>query len=138
MTEPQILEPQAAEVLARRFESLPALLASDHDLRRRGAELCTTFLVGIAGIPFLLTLERGMHMHLLRGQPLMRAFRFAVRGSAAAWSRYWQTVPPPGWHDLFALTKRGEMTIEGDLYPFMAYLQVMKDLLALPRRIAEA
>jgi len=30
------------------------------------------------------------------------------------------------------------MTIEGDLYPFMAYLQVMKDLLALPRRIAGA
>jgi hypothetical protein len=125
-----------AEALARRFAALPELLAEDDDLRRRGAEFCTTCLIGIAAIPFLLTVAPGMTVHLARGPHLMRSFRFSVRGTAAAWTRFWQAVPPPGWHDLFALTKRGEMTIEGDLHPFMAHLQVMKDLLALPRRRA--
>lgn len=127
---------QDMEDLARRFEALPGLVADDDDLRRRGAEICTTCLIGIAAIPFIVTLERGMKLHLARGPHLMRSFRFAVRGSAAGWARFWQAVPPPGWHDLFALAKRGEMTIEGDLHPLMAHLQVMKDLLALPRRLA--
>jgi len=39
----------------------------------------------------------------------------------------------PGWHDLFALTKRGAASMEGDLRPFLQYLQYFKDLLALPR-----
>jgi len=34
---------------------------------------------------------------------------------------------------LFALTKRGEAVLEGDLHPFMTHLQYFKDLLALPR-----
>ena len=32
-------------------------------------------------------------------------------------------MPRPGWHDLLALTKRGEALLEGDLHPFMANLQ---------------
>jgi hypothetical protein len=42
-------------------------------------------------------------------------------------------MPRPGWHDLLALTKRKEATLEGDLHPFMTHLQYFKDLLALPR-----
>lgn len=44
-----------------------------------------------------------------------------------------EPVPKPGWHDLFALCKRGAMRIEGGLHPFMANLQYFKDLVALPR-----
>ena len=43
-------------------------------------------------------------------------------------------TPRPGWHDLLALTKRGEATLEGDLHPFMTHLQYFKDVLALPRQ----
>ena len=43
-------------------------------------------------------------------------------------------MPRPGWHDLLALTKRGEAALEGDLHPFMANLQYFKDVLALPRQ----
>jgi hypothetical protein len=45
-------------------------------------------------------------------------------------------MPEPGWHDLFALVRRGCASVEGDLQPLMANLQYVKDLLALPRRIA--
>lgn len=53
--------------------------------------------------------------------------------SASAWSRFWQAVPEAGWHDIFALSKRGELRIEGNLQPLMAHLQFVKDLLAFPR-----
>ena len=46
--------------------------------------------------------------------------------------------PRPGWHDLFALTKRKEAVLEGDLHPFMAHLQYFKDVLALPRSLRAA
>ena len=42
-------------------------------------------------------------------------------------------MPDPGWHDLFALTKRGAASMEGDLRPLLQNLQYFKDLLALPR-----
>ena len=64
----------------------------------------------------------------------MRSWRFSYRASAAAWAEYWQARPRPGWHDLLALTKRGEAVLEGDLHPFMAHLQYFKDVLALPRQ----
>jgi hypothetical protein len=70
----------------------------------------------------------------MTAQPtLMRSWRFSYRASPAAWTEYWEPMPRPGWHDLLALTKRGEAVLEGDLHPFMAHLQYFKDLLALPR-----
>ena len=60
------------------------------------------------------------------------------RATSAAWSEYWQPAPRPGWHDLLALTKREQATLEGDLHPFMTHLQYFKDVLALPRRHGSA
>jgi hypothetical protein len=51
-------------------------------------------------------------------------------------AQHWQPMPRPGWHDLLALTKRGEAVLEGDLHPFMSNLQYFKDVLALPRQYA--
>ena len=65
----------------------------------------------------------------------MRSWTFGIRATASAWRRFWQPVPEPDWHDLFALTKRGAAIIEGDLQPLMANLQYMKDVLAAPRRL---
>ena len=50
------------------------------------------------------------------------------------WEMFWKKLPPPGHHDIFALFKRGKLTIEGDLHPFMANLLYIKDVLAAPRK----
>ena len=121
--------------LAAAFEQLPALLARDPDLIRRGAFFDARFEVGIGSIPFDVTVAAGRLAALERGPFVMRSFRFSVRGSAEAWGRLWQPVPAPGWHDLLALVKRGSAALEGDLQPVMANLQYLKDLLTLPRRL---
>ena len=63
----------------------------------------------------------------------MRSWRFSYRATPLAWREYWTPMPRPGFHDLLALTKRGEAILEGELHPFMTHLQYFKDLLALPR-----
>jgi len=66
----------------------------------------------------------------------MRSTAFTVRATDEAWTNHWKKMPDPGWHDLFALTKRGAASMEGDLRPLLQNLQYFKDLLALPRREA--
>lgn len=117
------------------FERLPELLEDDPDLLRRGRYLTVRCMVEIGSTPFYLSIMEGRLTTLERGPKLMQPWTFAVRATAEAWSRFWQPVPEPGWHDLFALTKRREASVEGDIRPFMANLQYFKDLLAAPRRI---
>ena len=74
----------------------------------------------------------------LRNPRLMRSTVLTVRATDEAWRHHWRRMPEPGWHDLFALTKRGAASFEGDLRPLLQNLQYFKDLLALPRRLPEA
>jgi hypothetical protein len=119
------------------FQQLPELVADDKNLLRRGAYLTVEFMVEIGTVPFYLSIAGGRLVALERGPELMRPWTFAFRATVEAWSRFWQPVPEAGWHDIFALMKRKQASIEGDLRPFMANLQFIKDLLAAPRRVFE-
>ena len=121
---------------AERFARLPDLLAADDDLRRRGRFACVDFRIDIGDEPFFLSIADGALTGFERGPRLMKGTAFTVRATAEAWTRYWAAVPEPGWHDLFALTKRGVASMEGDFRPLLQHLQYFKDLLALPRRSA--
>jgi hypothetical protein len=118
---------------ADRFAALPVLLAADSDLIRRGRFLSVDCRVDIGSEPFFLSIHDGALAGFQRGPGLMRATAFLFRANAEAWTNYWDPIPDAGWHDLFALTKRGAASIEGDLRPFFQNLQYFKDLLALPR-----
>ena len=124
------------EGLIARLSQLPALAAADPDLLRRGRHLTAAMLVGVGDAALHVDVAAGQVVAVTPGPLLMRSWRFAIRGSALAWDAYWRPVPAPGWHDLFALSKRGELRFEGDLQPLVANLQYVKDLLALPRRLA--
>lgn len=124
-------------IAADRFNRLPDLLSSDTDLVRRGHWLRVECRVDIGDEPFFLAIDKGALVGFERGVRLMRASIFAFRATADAWTRYWEPVPEPGWHDLFALTKRGAAGMDGDLRPLLQNLQYFKDLLALPRRLRE-
>jgi hypothetical protein len=120
-----------------RFAKLPSLLSDDTDLLRRGRWLNVDCRIDIGAEPFHLTIAQGDLTAFDRGPRMMRSTAFTVRGSDEAWRHHWKAIPEPGWHDLFALTKRGAASIEGDLRPLLQNLQYFKDLLALPRRWPE-
>ncbi|HET9490000.1 MAG TPA: hypothetical protein VFR64_09650 [Methylomirabilota bacterium] len=116
------------------LEGLAELVNGNEALVRRGRYLTTTFLVETGDTAWLVTVIEGRIARLERGPFLMRQWRFAVRASAEAWRRFWESVPAPGYHDLFAMAKLGQARIEGDLQPLMANLRYVKEVLAAPRK----
>src|SRR5476651_523611 len=120
---------------AARFDRLPAPLTAAADLQRRGRCLGTDCRIDIGNEPFLLAIRDGALVTLDRGPKLMRSSVFTFRATDEAWTQYWKPIPEPGWHDLFALTKRGAASMDGDLRPLLQNLQYFKDLLALPRDV---
>ena len=116
------------------LQGLADLVNGDAALVRRGRYCSTTFLVETGATAWLVTVHEGRVARVERGPFLMREWQFAVRASDEAWRRFWEPVPAPGYHDLFAMTKGGHATIEGDLRPLMANLRYVKDVLAKPRR----
>jgi hypothetical protein len=119
---------------ADRFARLPDLLAADTDLLRRGRWLTVECRIDVGSEPFFLSLRDGALAGFDRGARLMRSTAFTFRATDEAWTHYWQPIPAPGWHDLFALTKRGAASMDGDLRPLLQNLQYFKDLVALPRK----
>lgn len=117
------------------IERLPELVNGDAALVRRGRWLNVEFLVEVGDEPWRVMVEAGK-VAVLQGRPLLRSWRFALRAPAAAWAEHWRPLPRPGFHDLFAMAKRGEAVIEGDLLPFMQNLRYVKDVMAAPRRLA--
>ena len=123
-------------MIAAVLEQLAELVNADAGLVRRGRYLSTTFLVETGATAWLVSVHEGRVTRVERGPFLMRAWSFAVRASEEAWQRFWAPVPAAGWHDLFAMNKGGQATVEGDLRPLMANLRYVKDVLAKPRRAA--
>ena len=120
-------------MMARVFERLSEWVNADAALVRRGRYLSTTFLIEVGEVAWLITVHEGRVSRVERGPFLMRDWAFAVRASEDVWRRFWQPVPAPGFHDLFALIKGGHARVEGNLVPLMANLRYVKDLLAQPR-----
>lgn len=116
------------------FTQIPALLERDAALITRGRFLDVECLLGSTEQSFHVSIRSGRIADMTSAPVLMRSWRFAYRATPKAWSAFWQPMPQAGWHDLLALTKRGEAVLEGDIQPFMTNLQYFKDLLALPRR----
>jgi hypothetical protein len=114
-------------------ERLGELANGDAWLVHRGRFLDVTFLIEVGQQSYLVRIYRGRVEAIDRGPLVMPRWRFALRASEEAWSTFWQAVPPPGFHDLIAMTKVRALRVEGDQHPFMANLRYFKDLLALPR-----
>jgi pimeloyl-ACP methyl ester carboxylesterase len=115
------------------FERLAELVNGDERLVRRGRFLTTTFLLEADDAAWLIRVVEGRIERVERGPFLMRAWSFAVRASQESWQRFWEPVPAPGYHDLFAMSRNGHVRIEGDLLPLMTHLRYIQDVLAAPR-----
>jgi hypothetical protein len=115
------------------IERLAELVNADAPLVRRGRFLSTTFMLGIGEAGYLIKIIEGHVVSITKGPFVTPNFSFALRAPRDEWEMFWKKIPEPGHNDIFALFKRGKLTIEGDLHPFMANLLYIKDVLAKPR-----
>ena len=104
--------------MIRTFSALPAWLEATPALISRGRFLDCDCRLGPIEQPFFVSIRGGRIVEFTAAPVLMRSWRFSYRATPSAWTEYWKPMPTPGWHDLFALTKRGEAVLEGDLHPF--------------------
>jgi hypothetical protein len=116
-------------------ERLSELANSDVVLLRRGQHITADILIEIGDQSYLISIDHGRIASVRRGPLIMSSWSFAVRGSEAAWQAFWQPVPPPHFHDIFALAKQGAFRIEGDYRVLMTNLFYFKRLLAAPRAL---
>ncbi len=122
------------QALSQRLVSaLNSPAARSDAFARRASTFTADWIVRVGSIAHLVRCEAGRVSACEARVPLLHATRLAVSGSARAWQELWASVPRAGWHDLFALTKRGEMRMEGDMPLLLAHLQYVKDVLNLPR-----
>jgi pimeloyl-ACP methyl ester carboxylesterase len=117
------------------FERLAELVNGDESLVRRGRFLTTTFLLEADDDAWLVRVVEGRIERVERGPFLMRAWSFAIRAPRESWQRFWEPVPAPGYHDLFAMSRNRHVRIEGDLLPLMTHLRYIQDVLSSPRRL---
>jgi hypothetical protein len=120
------------------IDRIPGLVNGDEALVRRGRFLTCDFLVEVGDVAYHVSVKQGRIASVTRGPVPARPWRFAIRAGAEAWREFWQPVPRPGYHDLFALTRFGHARIEGDLLPLMANLRYVKEVLETPRRLARS
>jgi|TARA_B100000749_G_scaffold276287_1_gene263234 hypothetical protein len=123
----------SSEVMTR----LPDMVNQDPALVRRGRWLSNIFLVEAGTTQFLVHVDKGRLLNVEHGPFVMPSWSFAIRASESVWQRFWQPLPAPGDNDIFALRKTGEMSVEGNLQPFMANLIYIKQVLAMPRALME-
>lgn len=122
---------------AHAIEHLADAVHANSALVQRGRFVNLEWLWQIGDIPYHVHIRDGLIMQLIRGPVLMRPSTFAIRGPVESWERFWAPTPKPGWHDLFAMTKTGRASIDGDLQPLMANLRYFKDVLATPRTMED-
>jgi hypothetical protein len=118
------------------FEGLANRVNGDTALVWHGRYLNVYFLVVDGDEPYWISIRDGRIVDVAAGDALLRPWRFKIRASRDAWRAFWQPMPRPGFHDIFAMCKAGHATVEGDLQPLMANLRYIKDVLATPRELA--
>ena len=114
------------------IEAIAALVNADPAIVRWGRGMNATFMVEVGDAQYLLKVQDGK-LALEKGPFVMRSWSFAIRANKESWEKFWQKTPAPGWHDLFALLRRGDIAFEGDQRLLMAYLMYVKLVLAAPR-----
>lgn len=111
---------------------------ADATLIRRGKHLNTRFLVEVGDDGYLVTVSDGKVQSVTPGPFVMQDWDFALRASSDTWEKFWLALPPPGYHDLFALMRYERLRVEGNMLIFMGNLLYIKGLMASLRPIGDA
>ena len=120
--------------LQQTFESIPEHVNRNAHLVHRGRFLNAQLKISIDSACWLMEIREGKITSLTQKFPLFQTADLVISASGEAWAALWEKFPKAGWHDIFALHKRGAMRIEGESHVLFAHLQYLKDVLNTPRQ----
>ena len=119
-----------------RLAAIPGLFADDAALAHRARRARCRILFATGDISCILSVSEGQGPVVKTVSGPMESADLVFHADDEAWPGHWQAVPEPGLQDIFAMTRFRHLKIEGNFRPLMTHLQVMKDIIALPRRLA--
>lgn len=114
-------------------ETIRNAVNDDRRLVGKGRFVNVVMLMNVGEAVWRFDIRRGVVETAEEGPFIMPASTFRLSAPEDEWRAFWQPVPKPGHHDIFAMMKRRVLSVEGDLHPFMANLFYFKSLLAKPR-----
>ncbi|MFC1873540.1 hypothetical protein ACFLW3_01855 [Chloroflexota bacterium] len=117
------------------IEQLPELINSHEEIVHRGRFINEEIMIIIGAEEYRVVIKDGVVSSVLTGPFLMRPCSIVIRASKAAWQKFWQQYPPPGYNDILAMIKLGEAEVVGDWRVFIQNLRYFKDLLEAPRKL---
>ena len=117
------------------LERLAEIVNGNEDLVRRGRYFSDTFMLEVGETQYLIEVLQGRIESVELGPFVMRSWTFALRATEDVWQRFWETLPKPGYHDIFALLRHNRIVLDGDLQPMMANLLYVKEVIAAPRKL---
>jgi len=115
------------------LDALAQRAKGDALLARFGRDLDLALIVGDGDLDWLIEIERGVVARVTRGPLIMPRSDLRLRAARETWARFLEPVPPPGYHDLFAMRRYRRIQIEGDIRLMSAYLFYIKRLFELLR-----
>ncbi|WP_246020527.1 hypothetical protein [Aliigemmobacter aestuarii] len=115
------------------FQNIQRMLETSPHLQRLGRLFSETVLIEVDGQEFYLTFDKGRIESVVTGPSRKTPWRFALRTDGDALTKFWQSRPEPGFHDIFGLVKIGRGRIDGDILTLVKNLRFFKEVLALAR-----
>ncbi len=111
------------------FETLLDRANADPNVRRLGRTCTTEFALVEDGKPWHVVVRAGVVEAVLEGPFRMRGHSFRIDAPADVWRDFRRPAPPPGRHDIFAMSATGAARIEGDMTVLLGHLAFFKALL---------
>ena len=117
------------------LERLAEIVNGNEGLVRRGRYFSDTFMLEVGETQYLIEVLQGRIESVELGPFVMRSWTFALRATEDVWQSFWETLPKPGYHDIFALLRLNRIVLDGELQPMMANLLYVKEVIAAPRKM---
>lgn len=115
--------------------SLQNKMSEDLELQARGSYFSCKLLLESGYQSFLLTFHNGELADINLEPVIVDEWDFALKASEETWSKFLQQSPPPMFHDVWAATWMGHMSLEGNITTFMQNHYALWRTLKLMREI---
>ncbi len=103
-----------------------------------GRFFTSRFVIGVDETDYLVEVRGGKIQRIAEGlTPNDMGFEFALRAASSAWAKFSMAVPPPLFHDIWAMAHplHRNLVIAGDQKPFWQNLRALTHMLSLMRAI---
>jgi hypothetical protein len=101
------------------LDRVQGAMGSDKELAWAGRFFNSRVLLGSGERRFLLVFRDGELVEIVADPPPVVPWQFALKAPDQTWEKFLADPPPPMFHDIWAATWMGHMTIEGDTKVFM-------------------